>query len=77
MDKTRGFYPFDVGSIPTESSDGSVAQSAEARGLRPCKYRFESYDSYFESVTQSAEVAVSKTAWCRFDSCCSHCSTVA
>ena len=53
---------FDVGSIPTESSDGSVAQVAEACGLRPCKYGFESYDSHYESVTQSAEVAVSKTA---------------
>ena len=54
---------FDVGSIPAESSNGSVAQLAEAHGLRPRKYRFESYDSHNESVTQSAEVAVSKTAY--------------
>ena len=54
---------FDVGSIPTESSNGSVAQLAEAHGLRPWKYRFESYDSYNESVTQLVEVAVSKIAY--------------
>lgn len=53
----------DVGSIPTESSNGSVAQLAEAHGLRPWKYRFESYDSHNESVTQLAEVAVSKAAY--------------
>ena len=53
----------DVGSIPTESSNGSVAQMVEAHGLRPFKYRFESYDSYNESATQAAEVAVSKTAY--------------
>ena len=53
----------DVGSSPTESSNGSVAQLAEAHGLRPWKYRFESYDSYNESVTQLAEVAVSKIAY--------------
>lgn len=52
-----------VGSIPTESTNGSVAQLAEASGLKPRKYRFESYDSHNESVTQVAEVAVSKTAY--------------
>ena len=39
-----------VGSIPTESTTGSVAKLAEASGLRPRKYRFESYDSHYSTV---------------------------
>ena len=72
MVRRRTVNPYDAGSNPAEPAYAFVAQLAEAPGLGPGRWGFESLRRYCATVAQLAEASGSKPDQCRFDSYLRH-----